>query len=1113
MAQLKVGTTIGGQIAATQNWVNGQNYLTTHPTISAASSSNNSGRTYIQDIILDANGHVTGIATGTETVVNTDTNYYTTGATFNTGNGIITGTRNDGGTWTVDIDGRFLTSYSETDTLSTVTSRGNTTTTHIGVTTASPINLAASGNLGTWIGGIQDATAGWSITNNGIGLKADNSTYAGIVLAPSNGLLYFGRTSGSGVGTMSSWLEVNSSGTANFRLSRPQHNGSNLALVSEIPTNLNQLTNGPGYVTHDYYTTGSTFNSGTGIITFTRNDGGTYTVNIASTLTDVTVTGGTYNSSNQTLTLTKSNGTTVSVSGFAIDTDVNWYTTSASFNTGNGIITGTRNDGGTWTVDIDGKYLDLSGGTLSGQVIFPSAATTKPVLPSGFISRDDSSDGNHDIWGISERYYPSNSTAADAWGIRWNGDANDIQFVGSGTNVVTISLDEGNITTTGTVTASGGNSGNWNTAYSWGNHAGLYAAASHTHSEYLKYNPDGDGIAISYDDSNPTVNGTSVGGGHWFGADGSTGNGYLAAKILHAQGSTSSIGGYFTGAMNISAGGNSTQVIDGSGNWVGNAIGDSKISSSGNWNTAYGWGDHSTQGYLTSVTNISGYAGTLLREDNRTISPSELAAGQLKFGFVSWDNNNGTPYADFLHMRSYTDSSGGSDNLVMFKKSGIGMRIWQQSWGSSTAYSSYVDVWTSGDFTSTNVSNWNTAYGWGNHASAGYLTSLGTAILDGDFTSNGLMKRTGAGTYSVVTDNSSNWNTAYGWGNHASAGYASSSHTHSQLNNSSGNGYYVRYDNGNELNTYDNSNVSATLYINYRGGSVVLGQGGAVTINTSGVTAPTFYATGGDSSNWNTAYSKRVTGTTLSASTLTIAAGDGTTVTASVPTFNQNTTGNAATVTINYNNDSNSTYQMLWGSGNSVFGTAGVYVNPSTDYVTATSFNASDWFRSSGATGWYNSTYGGGWYMTDTSYVRPYNSKSIHMGNASIDYVTQLHFNDNVRFYDEDNNNYLNYKWGNSGAGGIKFRDGDDSIQGYVYGSGTGSFGLLDGSGNWKIRLDTSDVEMYGTQYLTTVYAYTMYDRNNSAYYVNPAESSNLSTLTLNSPSAGSTVLNIQGTS
>ena len=33
------------------------------------------------------------------------------------------------------------------------------------------------------------------------------------------------------------------------------------------------------------------------------------------------------------------------------------------------------------------------------------------------------------------------------------------------------------------------------------------------------------------------------------------------------------------------------------------------------------------------------------------------------------------------------------------------------------------------------------------------------------------MKRTGAGTYTSTTDNSSNWDTAFGWGNHGSQGY------------------------------------------------------------------------------------------------------------------------------------------------------------------------------------------------------------------------------------------------------------------------------------------------------------------------------------------------------
>ena len=37
------------------------------------------------------------------------------------------------------------------------------------------------------------------------------------------------------------------------------------------------------------------------------------------------------------------------------------------------------------------------------------------------------------------------------------------------------------------------------------------------------------------------------------------------------------------------------------------------------------------------------------------------------------------------------------------------------------------------------------------------------------------MKRGSTGSYSVITDNSSNWNTAFGWGNHATVGYIADS--------------------------------------------------------------------------------------------------------------------------------------------------------------------------------------------------------------------------------------------------------------------------------------------------------------------------------------------------
>jgi hypothetical protein len=88
---------------------------------------------------------------------------------------------------------------------------------------------------------------------------------------------------------------------------------------------------------------------------------------------------------------------------------------------------------------------------------------------------------------------------------------------------------------------------------------------------------------------------------------------------------------------------------------------------------------------------ITGNSGSLRTKDNRIIAPNEDTAGEMKFGFSSWNNDNAAPYADYLHLRSYTDASGGSDNLLMFKKSGRGMRLWQQSWNSGTAYSAYSD--------------------------------------------------------------------------------------------------------------------------------------------------------------------------------------------------------------------------------------------------------------------------------------------------------------------------------------------------------------------------------------------------------------------------------------
>ncbi len=55
--------TVDTNADVTPSWVpsSDPSYLTAHPNISAASSVNNSGKTHIQDITVDSNGHVTGI--------------------------------------------------------------------------------------------------------------------------------------------------------------------------------------------------------------------------------------------------------------------------------------------------------------------------------------------------------------------------------------------------------------------------------------------------------------------------------------------------------------------------------------------------------------------------------------------------------------------------------------------------------------------------------------------------------------------------------------------------------------------------------------------------------------------------------------------------------------------------------------------------------------------------------------------------------------------------------------------------------------------------------------------------------------------------------------------
>jgi hypothetical protein len=197
-----------------------------------------------------------------------------------------------------------------------------------------------------------------------------------------------------------------------------------------------------------------------------------------------------------------------------------------------------------------------------------------------------------------------------------------------------------------------------------------------------------------------------------------------------------------------------------------------------NWDTAYGWGDHSVAGY-TSYADSD--VDTHLNQSNPT-------AGYV----LSW---NGSDYS------WVANGTGGITDIVNDATPQLG--------GTLDANGNTIDMGTN-VITDAKVGQWDTAYGWGDHSVEGYLTaetSHADVLVDGDFGSAGIMATDGAGTYSIVTDNSANWNTAYGWGDHSVAGYTSyaDSDVDSHLNQSNPTAGYVLSWNGADYAWVDNA--------------------------------------------------------------------------------------------------------------------------------------------------------------------------------------------------------------------------------------------------------------------------------------------------------------------
>ena len=192
--------------------------------------------------------------------------------------------------------------------------------------------------------------------------------------------------------------------------------------------------------------------------------------------------------------------------------------------------------------------------------------------------------------------------------------------------------------------------------------------------------------------------------------------------------------------------------------------------------------DNFTELYDASALNTAKVTNATHSGDVTGSTALTLATVNASVG--SFTNANITVNAKGL-VTSASSGDGGTGDMV-YPGAGIalsGGSSWSTSitnnsanwntaygWGNHASAGYLVSATHLAAYSHGNIANGQTAYGWGNHAIAGYLTtqtSHADVVVDGDFSSNGILRRTSAGVYGIITDNSTNWNTAYGWGNHA----------------------------------------------------------------------------------------------------------------------------------------------------------------------------------------------------------------------------------------------------------------------------------------------------------------------------------------------------------
>ena len=154
---------------------------------------------------------------------------------------------------------------------------------------------------------------------------------------------------------------------------------------------------------------------------------------------------------------------------------------------------------------------------------------------------------------------------------------------------------------------------------------------------------------------------------------------------------------------------------------------------------------------------------------------------------------------------------------------------------------------------------------------------------------------------------------------------------------------YKMHASGNNLgNLYGLAYTHSNVGVNYAGSHQLLHViNGTVTcaMGTNLWTSGTVTASGGNSGNWNSAYSATNAATNSNTGNAIVKrASNGSFSAGTITATLSGNASSASTVTVNNGNNSNGNYYLNWHSGNSIYSTNGIYVNPYYNYVYANTF-------------------------------------------------------------------------------------------------------------------------------------------------------------------------------